>query len=803
MYNRKIFVLVCALFFSITVFAQLTGVSVSGIVSDKSSALPVEFASVQLINKTDSIVVQSVITDKKGKFIIANIAAGNYLLTCTFIGYVKNIQPLSITNQQKINLGKIEIVQLHANMNEVVVTSKKSLLNTSIDRKVYNVSQDIMAQSGTASDVLKNVPSVEVDIDGNVSLRGSADVMILINGRPSPLMGKTRAQVLQQFPASSIERIEVITNPPARFRPDGTSGIINIVLKKNTKGGWNGSVVANGGNKSRYNGNVGMNYKTSKLNLFGNYGIRQDSRLRKNNIERIYFDSTGKTESYYTEDNRSRARPLSNIASLGVDFTLNSRNSFGISGNYLYRKMVKKDTIQKYFFDKNHLMLQSYDRLRNDPEVEKEKDATVYWQHNFLKEDHELRVEFNASASDEVEDNHYTDIYYYPSTGFSFDNTLISQGDHQQQLTIDYSNPLSEDSKLEAGYAGSFAQLDQNFFGEYYDTAQHKFVKDLVKSNHFKYKETIHAFYATYQHSYSRFGYSAGLRAEPVSIRGNLVTKDSLISNSYFKIFPTLHLSWKIKQSELQLNYSKRLNRPDGDELNPFPEYRDPRNLQAGNPKLLPEIIHSVEMGFKWQNKNFSFVPSLYYRYKQNGFTTVTVPVNDSTLLTIQQNLSNDQAAGLELIFSAKAGTFFSASLSNNIFYNTIDASALGYSSSKSIFSMSTNFNSSFTITKNFMLQLSCNYRSARLTPQGKSYAAFVFNTGMRQDFFKKKVSVLLTASDLLKTLQQKSELTSAYLKQAAVAKRDAPVIYLGISYRFGKEIKKPHEEKMQFDNNL
>ena len=264
-----------------------------------------------------------------------------------------------------------------------------------------------------------------------------------------------------------------------------------------------------------------------------------------------------------------------------------------------------------------------------------------------------------------------------------------------------------------------------------------------------------------------------------------------------------MHLSYKLKKGELQLNYSRRVRRPEGDDLNPFPEYQDPKNLRAGNPKLLPEITHSAEFGFKWQNNKYSFVPSLYYRYKQNGFTTVTIPLNDTVLLTTQQNLSNDKSAGLELIFSAKAGKFLTANLSSNFFYNKIDASNLGYSASKSIVSMSTTFNSTITITKTTMWQVSCNYRSARLTPQGKSFGTFVLNSGIRQDLFKKKVSVILTASDIFKTLKQKSELNTLYLKQMSVGKRDARIIYLGISYRFGKTTKKQNEEKLQFDNNL
>ena len=684
-------------------------------------------------------------------------------------------------------------------MSEVTVTSRKSLLNASIDRKIYNVTQDIMAKTGTASDILKNIPSVEVDVEGQVSLRGSADVIILINGRPSPLMGRTRAEVLQQLPANSIERIEIITNPSARYKPEGTSGIINIVLKKSTKQGWNGTVTTNIGNRNRYNAGVNFNYKPGKLNIYSSYNYRQDKRIRTNNITREYLQK----DSNYVEDNLSTAQPFSHMVTLGADYTISERNTVGISGNYHHRDMTRRDLSQRWYYDKAGSLISQVDRQRYDPESEKEKDVTGYWQHNFPGEDHELRLEANVSATNDGEDNRYTNIYHYPVKPASFDNTQIKEKDRQQQVTIDYTKPLGEDAKLEAGYDGFFNQLDLDFHGEYYDAAQQKFITDITRSNRFKYDEAIHAAYFTYEKGYEKFGYSAGLRAEQVFIDGQLVTKDSLIDNRYFKIYPTLHLSYKLKNGEVQLNYSKRVNRPDGDELNPFPEYRDPYNLSAGNPKLLPEMIHSVELGYKWQDDNFSFVPSLYYRYKQHGFTSVTIALNDSVLLTTEQNLSNDRSMGLELIFSAKAAKFLTANLGANFFYNQIDASELGYSAKKSIVSMSTNLNTTALLTKTTMLQVSCNYRSARLTPQGKTQGSFVMNTGIRQDIFKKKVSLVFTVSDLFKTQKQQTELLIPELRQLSVSRRDARVVYLGISYRFGKMIKKAGEEKLQFDDNL
>lgn len=792
------------LLFAITpLFSQHAKTVVTGTVVDKISKQPIEFVTVLFLNKKDSSTLTGTITDKKGRFIIEEILPGDYLIRYSFIGYNDiNIHHLQVSGEQpNINLGKVELSNGVKKLNEVVVTSTKATLNTSIDRKVYQVDQDIMSRSGAASDILKNIPSVEVDIDGQVSLRGSSNVLILINGKISPLMGRSSAEILQSLPANSIERIEVITNPSARYRPDGTSGIINIVLKKNTKLGWNGTVTVNAGNKDRYNGNLSLNYNPGKINLFGSYGLRKDNRNRTNKIDRVYFDSAGKAGSYYNEYNVSRFRPVTHVVNAGADFNLNEHNSFGISGNYFYRKLLKNDVINKFTYNDQYVLIDNYDRFRYDPEFEKQTGIMAFFEHKFKKEDHELRFEFNNAVSNEAEDNHYRNVYNLPARPAELDNTLIKQSDNENQLTIDYTLPINESSKLEAGYDGSFNKKDLDFYGEYYDTAQQKFIKDAVKTNLFLYKERIQAIYITYEKKYKAFGYAVGVRAEQVNIKGNLVTIDSLIKNNYFKLYPTLHLSYEIDDdNELQLNYSRRINRPDPDELNPFPEYRDPRNLWAGNPKLLPELINSVEFGYKWQNKNYSFVPSIYYRYRTNGFTEVIKPINDSTLLTTSENLANDQSAGLELIFSAKAVKLFNGNLSGNIFYSQIDASNLGYSQSKSIVSFSANVNTTFTVTKASMIQLSANYRSARLTPQGKVSPRFVANIGMRQDLLKKKLALTLSISDIFASGKDKRVFNTSYLSQTSTGRRDVQIFYIGASYRFGKVKKEVKEEKLQFD---
>ncbi|MEP6677059.1 MAG: TonB-dependent receptor, partial [Ferruginibacter sp.] len=430
-YKIRVLSLVLSFFGCAELSAQI-----SGTVIYQASKKPMALVTVSLLNATDSTANTLTVTDPSGRFNFDKIKPGHYTLRFSFIGYRKTDKAIDVAGK-KINAGTVEMIMLPKAMNEVTVTAQKSLLNTSIDRKVYNVSQDIMAQSGTASDILKNVPSVEVDIDGNVSLRGSTEVMILINGKPSPLMGKSRAEVLEQLPANAIERIEVISNPSAKFKPDGTSGIINIVLKKNTKAGWNGNVIANAGNRDRYSGAVNLNYKPGKLNLFTGYSWRQDARVRLRDIQRTYFDSAAAIKSYYSENSNSRAHPVSNLITFGADYELNKKNSVGVSGNYRNRDQSKTDAVDKLFYDNNRLLTNAYDRLRDDPEQQVELGGTAYWEHNFPGEDHSIRAEFNASKNHEQEDNHYNNIYRYPTVYSSFDNTLIKQAEQQQQITVD------------------------------------------------------------------------------------------------------------------------------------------------------------------------------------------------------------------------------------------------------------------------------------------------------------------------------------------------------------------------------
>jgi outer membrane receptor protein involved in Fe transport len=805
----RIFCVVAGLALLVTsgAFAQETrSGSVSGTVVAESNRRPLELVNVVLLDQSDSTLVTATATDRHGQFRIDSIARGRYFLHFSLIGYREAVfehVDLDSTRSDLI-VGTITLKAAAIRLDEVAVTADKPVLHNSIDRKVYNVQRDLLSTSGSASDLLQNIPSVQVDIDGTVSLRGSANVLMLVNGKPSPLLGKNRAEVLQQMPGSSIERVEVMTNPSARFKPDGTSGIINIVLKKSAAAGLNGTPSANVGNHRRFHGGATLNYNPGSYNLYGSYDYRQDQRNSFMTDERSQPDPATGGGTNYRQHVASLSQPVSQIGTLGLDYTLDPRNRLGFSGEYRHRGFTRRETSTVSATTTGGTVISDYDRLRVDPEFEDEAGANAFYEHDFRKADHTLRAEVHVAHSPEIEDNHYTNVYRTPRAPVGYDNMRIKQAENQQQVTVDYSNALTEHSTLESGYAGEFNKTDMDNRGEFFDAAQQRFVRDAGTSSRFIYKEAIHALYGTYGDTFGRFSVLGGLRVEHSSVHADLVTDTVTVVNDYFKLYPTLHLAYKLSEAgELQLNYSRRANRPEGEDLNPFPEYVDPRNIRTGNPRLRPELIHSIELGCRLQNEAGSLVPSIFYRRKYDGITAVTRSLNDSTLLTTRENLGKDESAGLELVLGWNAGGVLSTNASGSAFYETIDASNLGFGARKSTVTWSGTFSSNLNLSTGTMLQLNSTYRSSRLTPQGKYLASVVFNVGARQELWRDKLSVVLTVSDVFKTLNRKMELDTSWLQQTVVTNRDSRIGYLGVAYHLGKPPKKTKEKSLPYDNGL
>ncbi|HEY3296711.1 MAG TPA: outer membrane beta-barrel family protein [bacterium] len=774
--------------------------NIQGVVIDEATRLPLQFVNVTLRKSGDSTAVTGQITDSAGVFAMHGVPAGEYYVTQQMIGYRPRKSPAFRISPDRltVNLGKIALATSEIQMDEVQISAEKMLFTTSIDRKIYNVERDLTGKSGSVSELLQHVPSVQVDIDGNVSLRGSSNVMFMVNGRPSPLVNRNSSTVLEQMPANSIERIEVLTNPSAEFKPDAAAGIINIVMKKNTTAGMNGSVAGNMGDSERYNSNLSLNYNPGKYNLYGSYGIRRNNRNRTTTDDRQQADTSF---AFLSQRTSGHARPLMQTASGGWDYQAGKHDQFGLSGSYFGSGVDRTENADNILSDANRTLTSSYVRNRNQDQSYKEAEVTGFYEHGFAKEEHSLRFEFTSSYAPEREDNQFTNIYRTPAISNTFDKSRLKETESNHQVSVDYANPLSETTSLKAGYSAEIQTGDFDNHIENFDAAQQVYVVDTAKTNRFRSHQITHALYSTWRQSFGKLGVLAGLRGEYVDLTSNLVTLDSSISQSYANVYPSLHLSYGVsKPVELQLSYSKRTRRPDIDDLNPFPEYSDPRNVRSGNPKLRPEYVHSLELGCQYRQGEISVTPALFYRYTYNRFTWVTRALNDSVLLTTHDNLSNDQAGGLEVNVTAGVAKVVSLHGTASVYENQIDASNLT-GGRRTVNTWSSNLTMDINATETTRLQLSSNYRSSMLTAQGHMSPSYTLNAGFRQQFYNGKLSLLVTVTDIFHTMKREFTVDTATLHETAVTTFDSRVIYAGLTFRFGKAPKKSRDEQIRYDS--
>jgi outer membrane receptor protein involved in Fe transport len=776
--------------------------TVTGLVTDPSTHAPLENANVVLRSQADSTRAVGTTTAKDGGFTFAHVPLGAYVVECSLIGRARFRSPVFLLSDASpsMTLATISMNPAALVLHEVEISSQRTLFSHTADRRVYNVDHDLMAKSSTASDLLQNIPSVQVDIDGNVSLRGSPDVMILVNGKKSPLMGKSRADVLQQLPAAQITRIEVITNPSARFTPEGTSGIINIVMKAGGGAGLSGDATGHLGASGRHNENLTLGSHRGKLDLYGSYSYRDDRRRRLGTDHRDL--STSAATKSIQEDNQVAMRPHVHMGNLGLSYHPRSKDEVDLSADY-FRRRPSRDGISTIVSrDAAGAVLTDHDRLQTGYELESETGVTAAFQHDFEKEDHQLRIEANASDAPQTEAAHFVERWRTPAQPDPTSDILLRLTERQGHLTVDYSDPVDEASKLEAGYSAELLQQDIRSNADSLDVAQQTFLPNAAKTYRFRLDQAIQAVYGTYERSLGRFGVLGGLRAEYATVRSDLVSGGVSFKNTYAGLYPTLHVNYKTgARGEVQLSYSRRIRRPESDDLNPFPEFTDPYNMEAGNPRLKPESIHSLELGYRMRGEHFSFVPSLYYRYKTDGFTRLTQALNDTTFLRTMANLGSDRSTGLEPVLTMSMGRALQANLNANVFYEQIDASNLGYAGKRSVTSWSGTCNVNVAPRATTMFELSSNYRSARLTPQGDGRPSFGLNLGARQDLYRDRVSLTLVVSDLFKTQRQDTRLDVSGIQQRVTNRRDSQIVYAGVSYHYGRPEKKEKEKPFQYED--
>lgn len=686
----------------------------------------------------------------------------------------------------------------------VEVSTTQEAFYNSIDRKVYRVGQDIQSATGSASDLLQNIPSVQVDVEGEVSLRGDSGVNILVNGKSVAAMnGDDRAAALEQMSASRIERVEVITSPSARYSPEGTAGIINFVLKDEEAPGYFASTRVNVGNEGRYNASLSANMNRGQYNLRTGLSLRQDERSRLSAEERLHFDAAGDLRFSTQRDNSDRTRPWSQRGELGFDYQWNDRTDFSTSLEYSGERTTGDGVRTQQTRDAQYQLTEDLDRRHHGVETEREWKLVLGLDHDFAQRGRTLALALSYESARENETEDLTTVRRLPTGPDEQESTRARNEERELELNADYAHPLADGAKLETGYALEGEFTDTDFTRRQLDPATNLWRVDTATTNRFVHESDVHALYATYGRPLGKFGFLGGLRFEHTFTTTDQRTARIRDRHDYSRLYPSLHLSYELAEAHrLQFGYSHRVNRPDGDDLNPYPRFDDPLEVEMGNPALEPEDTHTLETGYEYHRDSTSYLATIYHRQRYGGVTDVTQLVGGDTLVTRPENLSTNASSGLELGGTWRVADRGSLAVTFNGYRNQIDARNLGFVSRRTAYTWDAKVNAQWNASDALTLQFTSGYTGRRLTPQGERYPSFVGNLGARYTFKDRRTAVVLTVSDLFASLRNRTRLDTPLLRSDVTQRRSSRIVYLGLVYSFGGA-GRSSEADMEFDESI
>lgn len=774
---------------------------ITGKILDATTSQPVEFATVTLLSRRDSALITGTITNPKGDFILEEIPAGAFRMKVSFIGYrtgVKDSIFISSVNSE-LNLGTLKLKSASQTLQEVVITGEKELFQQSIDKRVFNVEKSIVSQGGSATDVLETVPSITVDVDGAISLRGSGGVVVLIDGKPSTLTGSSRSAILDQIPASAIESIEVITNPSAKYDAEGMSGIINIVTKKNKLQGVNGQAMVSAGTRDKYNASLNLNYRTAKFNLYTNYSYRYSTRFGRRTSDLQDSSQVSNTFSTLYQNATSRDKDKDHMFQLGLDYYLSQRSTLGWSATYRNDQEVEPETAlnQRRAFQYNGgIINQIYDTLFYQNTFSREKgqnfEANLNYRLTFSKPQQELTASATYSVANGNNGSQSRNELYNADGTPSGEKLRLwtNQTDDKNYimtLQADYTQPLLKNSKLEAGYKSIIRQLDNDFVFENYDFPSQQYRNDTLYSNHFVYKEQVHSLYGNFSSTIKNFGYQLGLRTEGTMTNSDQQTTAKVYTFNYFSFFPSVFLSYKFKnEQQWQLNYSRRISRPDMRQLNPFVNFANQFNISYGNPRLKPEYTDAYELSYLKGWKSLFLTSSAYYRYTtdvQQRF--ISVDTSSVTTVTFV-NLGQRKSYGFEFIARLTLAKWWNVTGNFNLYRTGVEGRVAETNYANENTTWSAMLMSNMNIPKVAQIQINGQYRGPQAMAQGIMKAMYGLNVGVKRDLWK-NASLSLNVSDVFNTRQFSTETSSDTFFQTSTRKRESRIATLTFTYRFGK----------------
>lgn len=753
---------------------------------------PIEYAGLRLFSKADSSVVDGAYSTPEGQIILQNIPYGDYYGVITFFGYndeiIENI--VLSKSQKKVDLGSVQLTKLKGQeFEEVVIEGETPLMETGIDKRVYNVEEDMTTMGGGLTDLLNNIPSVEVDNDGNIYLRGNSSVRILIDGRPSAMAGGEGS--LEGIPASAIERIELITNPSAKYDPDGTAGIINIILKKKKLRGVNTNIDLTAASENLYNASIGFNARNEKLNFYANYSFRYREGFRNNFNERtgFYEDTVEFLDQRRLGTDLSRAHTLK----IGTDFFIKDNQVLGISISGTDNDRIRTgDQINYLSF--NGELDRYWERFVYDPRMRRSLDLNADYKLDFKEDKGSFIAAVTQSVGDEVSEGRFEEYFYRPdgspySEPYRFQNQIRTEEESAFTASADLVRKINDKMNIETGLKAIInADLETNYL-EYYDTISDQVLPDPTVNNEMKFDEQILSFYTIFGHKVrEKFRYQGGLRLEQAFTQPRLLTTNEDFENNYFSFFPSLHLVYGDKKmGEIFASYSRRINRPGAYQLNPFPEYSDPLNLRQGNPALQPEYINSYELGYEKIWDKLSLTNSLYFKQTVDRIQRIRQFYDDGLSVTTFANVAESYDYGIEIIGTYSPFDWWKNMISFNGFESRLSANVGGLDLRNRGFSWDMKLNSTFYLWNDLStIQVNAEYIAPRYTVQGVYQRNPGIDIGVTRLLLNKKLNIGLRVTDVFDQKSFYMEINNENFEQVTLYKWTTRRIYFTLSYKFG-----------------
>lgn len=734
---------------------------VTGKVLDSLNLAPLGFATVRIVNAETSALVNGAITGDDGVFNL-DLQAGRYVAEIDFMGYQSyRSRAFSLSKEQDAHdLGSVRLSSSSRTLDEVVIQAEKSSMELTLDKRIFNVGQDLANKGGTATDILMNVPSVSVDPEGGVRLRGSDNVRILIDGKPSGLVSFKGGSGLQQLQASMIERVEVITNPSARYEAEGMAGIINIVLKKDNSQGFNGSFEVITGHPINYGAAANINYRHRKVNFFVNYSV---AYREQPNVGRQYQEVYDAGLTHVTQQsNNGYITGFNNSIRGGIDFFFSEKSV--LTGSYLWRRSDASritNILYEDFLNPGNTSLGHTERRQDEDEVEPNSEYSLIYKRSFSRKGHELTGEVKYLDNWESSNQLFTTKIYPANSDVAAETIETSLNDEYEKqflVQIDYVQPFAKEGKFETGVRTSFRDMENDYIvSRKNDSGGFDPLPGL--DNVFLYNENIHAAYGILGNKTGKVSYQAGLRAEWTDVKTTLVETNEVNPRKYANLFPSAHATLDLPaQNAIQASYSRRVRRPFYNDLSPFMTFSDNRNFFSGNPDLNPEFSNVFEVGHIKYFEIGTLTSSVYYRDTDDKIQSIrTVDPVTGFARTMPRNLKGEQSYGIEFVSNLTPVKWWKVDLNFNFFHSKIDASNIDENYMRTTYSWFARATNRFSLPKGFDTQIRANYEAAQKTAQGERKALYYIDLSASKDVLKGRGTLILSVLDLFNSRRMRT----------------------------------------------